>query len=64
MKYMWIVWMMAFIVLPLVGMEYGDAFGPLRKGNTHYHVSSGMGIWGGKFRIGTRSEYVVATIRH
>ena len=42
---------------------YEDAFGPLRKGNTQYYVSSGMGIWGGKFRIGTRSEYVVLTLR-
>ncbi len=42
---------------------YEDAYGPLRKGNTHYFVTSGMGIWGGKFRIGTRSEYLVATLR-
>lgn len=41
---------------------YEDAFGPLQKGGTRYYVSSGMGIWGGKFRIGTRSEYVVLTI--
>ncbi len=41
---------------------YEDAFGPLQKGHTFYYVSSGMGIWGGKFRIGTRSEYVVATL--
>lgn len=33
--------------------------GYLRKGNTHFYVSSGLGIWGGKFRIGTRSEYLV-----
>ena len=30
--------------------------------NTQFYVSSGIGIWGGKFRIGTQSEYVVATI--
>lgn len=41
---------------------YEDAFGPHVRGNTHYYVSSGIGIWGGKFRIGTRSEYVVATL--
>ena len=41
---------------------YEDAFGPLQKGKTQYYVSSGMGIWGGKFRVGTRSEYVVLTI--
>ena len=41
---------------------YEDAYGPLEKGGTQYYVSSGIGIWGGKFRIGTRSEYVVAEI--
>ena len=41
---------------------YECAYGPYQLGNTRYYVSSGMGIWGGKFRIGTRSEYVVATL--
>lgn len=41
---------------------YECAFGQHQRGTTHYYVSSGLGIWGGKFRIGTRSEYVVATI--
>ncbi len=36
--------------------------GYLKKGNTHFYVSSGIGIWGGKFRIGTRSEYLVLDI--
>lgn len=42
---------------------YEDAFGPLQKGKTQYYVSSGIGIWGGKFRIGTQSEYIVAELR-
>lgn len=42
---------------------YEDAYGPLQKGGTQYFVTSGIGIWGGKFRIGTRSEYLVATLR-
>lgn len=41
---------------------YEKAYGALKKGNTQYYVSSGMGIWGGKFRIGTQSEYVVLTV--
>lgn len=48
---------------------YEDAYGPLQKRSgknaehvTNYYVSSGMGIWGGKFRIGTRSEYIVLTL--
>ena len=42
---------------------YECSWGPHQRGNTQYYVSSGIGIWGGKFRIGTQSEYVVATIR-
>ena len=43
------------IVFALILFIYEDAFGQLKKGNTQYYVSSGIGIWGGKFRIGTRS---------
>jgi predicted MPP superfamily phosphohydrolase len=41
---------------------YECSWGSHQRGNTQYYVSSGIGIWGGKFRIGTQSEYVVATI--
>lgn len=41
---------------------YECAFGEHRRGKTRYYVSSGLGIWGGKFRIGTRSEYIVAEL--
>ena len=41
---------------------YEKAFGPHQRGGTRYYVSSGLGIWGGKFRIGTRSEYIVLKI--
>jgi predicted MPP superfamily phosphohydrolase len=43
---------------------YECAFGQHQRGGTCYYVSSGLGIWGGKFRIGTRSEYVVATLKN
>ena len=42
---------------------YECSWGFHQRGNTTYYISSGIGIWGGKFRIGTQSEYVVATIR-
>ena len=42
---------------------YECSWGSYQRGDTHYYVSSGLGLWGGKFRIGTQSEYVVATIR-
>jgi predicted MPP superfamily phosphohydrolase len=38
---------------------YERSHGYLKKENTHFYVSSGMGVWGGKYRIGTQSEYVV-----
>ncbi len=41
---------------------YECSFGPWKRGNAQFYVSSGLGIWGGKFRIGTQSEYVVATL--
>lgn len=42
---------------------YECAFGLHQRGSTQYYITSGLGLWGGKFRIGTRSEYVVATIQ-
>ncbi len=43
---------------------YEDAYGYHRRGRTEYYVSSGIGIWGCKFRIGTRSEYIVLTVEN
>lgn len=43
---------------------YEDAYGPLQKGRTQYYVTSGIGIWGGKFRIGSHSEYLVAELKN
>lgn len=42
---------------------YECAHGSYQRGKTQYYVSSGLGIWGGKYRIGTQSEYVVATLK-
>ena len=38
---------------------YEKAWGHHRRSNTQYYVSSGLGIWGAKIRVGTRSEYLV-----
>ncbi len=43
---------------------YECSWGHHQRGHTRYYVSSGIGLWGGKFRIGTQSEYVVATIEN
>ena len=41
---------------------YEKAWGHHQRGNTLYYVSSGLGIWGAKIRVGTRSEYLVLHI--
>ena len=41
---------------------YECSWGSHQRGNTQFYISSGLGLWGGKFRIGTQSEYVVATL--
>lgn len=38
--------------------------GYMKKGKTHYYVSSGLGIWGPLYRIGTQSELVEITLKY
>lgn len=38
------------------------AYDYMRQEQAHFYVSSGIGVWGGKFRIGSRSEFVVFDI--
>lgn len=42
---------------------FEKAWGPHSRGSTRYYVSSGLGIWGPKIRVGTRSEYLVLRLR-
>ena len=46
----------------LTDAMYEKSWGYHRRSNTQYYVSSGLGIWGPKIRIGTRSEYLVLHI--
>ncbi len=41
--------------------EVGSGF--KKKGNTHYYVSSGLGLWGPQYRIGTQSEIGVISLK-
>jgi len=43
----------------LTDAMYEKSWGHHQRGDTRYYVSSGLGIWGPKIRIGTRSEYLV-----
>ena len=48
----------------VVEAMFENPHGMIEKGLTQIYVSSGLGIWGGKFRLGTQSEYVVFDITH
>jgi Predicted phosphohydrolases len=42
----------------IVAKMYQLAYGYLKIGNTHFYVSSGLGLWGAPIRLGTQSEIV------
>lgn len=52
------VWPISYITDRL----FENSHGYLKKGDTSIYVSSGIGIWGGRYRIGTQSEYLVLKI--
>jgi predicted MPP superfamily phosphohydrolase len=47
----------------LLKMVYERAYGYYKKGNTQFYISSGIGIAGPPYRIGTASELIVLHIR-
>lgn len=53
------VWPVSWITDAIYEVSHGYK----QKENTHFYVSSGMGLWGGKYRIGTQSEYVVINLK-
>lgn len=42
---------------------YEKSWGHHQRGRTQYYISSGLGIWGPKIRVGTRSEYLVLHLK-
>ena len=52
------VWPLNWVTRKMYECDHGE----YKRGKTDYYVSSGIGIWGGKFRIGTDSEYAVITV--
>lgn len=42
---------------------YELGYGYLRKGNTHFIVSSGYGLWGPRIRLGSRSEVLLINLK-
>lgn len=51
-----------FPITLVVEAMFENPHGMIQKGLSNIYVSSGLGIWGGKFRLGTQSEYVVFDI--
>ncbi len=47
----------------ITAMIYELSYGYLKKGNTHFIVSSGYGLWGPRVRSGSRSEVLLINIR-
>jgi uncharacterized protein len=46
----------------ITAMIYELSYGYLKKGNTHFIVSSGYGLWGPRVRSGSRSEVLLIDI--
>lgn len=53
------IWPMTWIT----DLRYRQSHGYARQGRTHVYVSSGLGLWGPPFRIGTDSELLVVDFR-
>jgi len=47
----------------IVSKIYNLGYGYRKTGNTHYYVSSGLGLWGAPIRLGTRSEIVSIVLK-
>ncbi len=53
------MWPLNLITSKLYEVSYGHR----KKGNTHFIVSSGFGLWGPRVRIGSRSEVLLINVR-
>lgn len=53
------IWPMTWIT----DLRYRQSHGYTHQGRTHVYVSSGLGLWGPPFRIGTDSELIVVDFR-
>ncbi len=53
------MWPLNFITSKIFELSYGH----LKKGNTHFIVSSGYGLWGPRVRSGSRSEILLINLK-
>ena len=47
----------------ITDLVYEKSWGYLQKGNTHFYISSGFGVWGPPIRTVNRSEIVVINLK-
>jgi predicted MPP superfamily phosphohydrolase len=47
----------------VVSRIYDLGYGYLKRNNTHFYVTSGLGLWGAPIRLGTRSEILRIAIK-
>lgn len=52
-----------FPINKIVARIYELGYGYKKIGNTHFYVSSGLGLWGAPIRLGTQSEIVKIQLR-
>jgi predicted MPP superfamily phosphohydrolase len=52
------IWPLNYLTAKIYELSYGY----LKKGNTHFIVSSGYGLWGPRVRLGSRSEVLIINI--
>ncbi|GHT12638.1 metallophosphatase [Bacteroidia bacterium] len=52
-----------FPLMYVVKKIYNIAYGYKKVGDTHFYVSSGLGLWGAPIRIGTQSEVVCVNLK-
>lgn len=52
------IWPLNYVTAKIYELSYGY----LKKGNTHFIVSSGYGLWGPRVRLGSRSEVLLINI--
>jgi len=53
------MWPLNYITARMYELSYGY----MKRGNTHFIVSSGFGLWGPRVRSGSRSEVLIINIR-
>ena len=58
------IWPATWITDRIFEFSHGTHTRTGPHGTTTYHITQGLGLWGGKFRLGSRSEYLVIRLEN